>query len=153
MSDRFHLLGQALDTMYEVISFPEGGEPDWERLKLVFDSNAHLTRITPEGLDYFDIPTFQAMATEMLDRGVYTSFYEKEVARRADIFGGLAHVLSAYETRRHPDAVSCLARGVNSIQLLWNERSWRVVSLVWDEETERNPIDLGRLFTKEGPRG
>jgi hypothetical protein len=43
---------------------------------------------------------------------VYTSFYEEEqVARRAQIFGSLAHVLSAYETKRIPDASSCLARG------------------------------------------
>jgi hypothetical protein len=56
------------------------------------------------------------MAVEMLDRGVYISFYEEEIAPRAQTFGSLAHVLSAYETKRSPDASSCLARGSSEVQ-------------------------------------
>jgi hypothetical protein len=149
VSDRLHLLDEALAALYEVISFPEGGEPDWDRMAHVFHSSARLTRITPEGTDYFDLASFRAMATEMLDLGVYTSFFEKEVTRRADVFGSVAHVLSAYETRGRADASSCLARGVNSIQLLWDGRSWRVLSLLWDEETERSRLDVPQLFTEE----
>ncbi len=153
LSDRIHLLDQTLRCMYEAISFREGEEPDWGRIKAVFLPNARLTRVTPEGIEYFDLETFQAMAMEMLDRGVYTSFFEQEVARKAEVFGALAHVLSAYETKRSPIARGCLARGVNSIQLLWNGQSWRVLSLLWDEETERNPLDLRQVFDKEAIRG
>jgi hypothetical protein len=135
--------------MYAVISFPEGGEPDWERMKIVFHSQARFTRITPEGIDYFDLQSFQAMAVEMLDRGVYTSFYEEEIARRAQIFGSLAHVLSAYQTKRSPEASSCLARGANSIQLLWEGGSWLVLSLLWDEARPGNPLDIHQLFATE----
>ena len=135
--------------MYETISFSEGGEPDWERMRTVFMPNARLTRITPEGVDYFDIQTFEEMAMEMLDRGVYTSFFESEVARRTELFDDLAHVLSVYETRRSPDAQSCLARGVNSIQLLWNGKVWRVLSLLWADETERSPLDVSKIFANE----
>ncbi len=149
MGDQIHLLGQTLQAMYEAISFREGGEPDWERMKAVFLPNAHLTRVTPRGIEYFDLQTFQAMATEMLDQRLYTSFFEREVARKAEVFGALAHVLSAYETRRSPNARSCLARGVNSIQLLWNNHSWRVLSLLWDEASEGNPLDLRQVFGKE----
>ena len=88
-------------------------------MKAIFLSNARFARVTPEGIDYFDLQTFQAMAAEMLDRGVYTAFFELEVARRVDIFGAVAHVVSAYESKRSPNATSCLARGVNSIQALW----------------------------------
>ncbi len=153
LSDRVHLLDQTLRCMYEAISFREGEEPDWERIKAVFLPNARLTRVTPEGIEYFDLQAFEAMAMEMLDQGVYTSFFEQEVARRAEVFGALAHVLSAYETKRSPIANGCLARGVNSIQLLWNGQSWRVLSLLWDEETEGNPLDLRQVFDKEGFRG
>lgn len=90
---------------------------------------------------------------ESLDLGVYTGFHEQEIARRAEVFGALAHVLSAYETRRSPNAVGYLARGVNSIQLLWDGTSWRVLSLLWDEETERTPLDLQQIFASEVKRG
>jgi hypothetical protein len=149
MEIRFGLLNETLTAMYEVISFPEGGEPNWNRMKEIFLPNARLARITPEGIDYFDLESFQAMATEMLDRGVYTAFFEQEVARRALIFGAVAHVLSVYETKRSPRASSCLARGVNSIQALWSGHSWRVLSLLWDEETERNQLDIKQLLASE----
>ena len=147
--DHTDALDKTLREMYEVISFPEGGEPDWERMKTVFHSRARFTRITPEGIDYFDFQSFQAMAMEMLDRGVYTSFFEEEIARQAQIFGSLAHVLSAYETKRNPGASSCLARGVNSIQLLWTGSSWLVLSLLWDEGGPGNLLDMRRLFATE----
>ncbi len=147
--NRADALDKTLRQMYAVISFPEGGEPDWEGMKAVFHPQAQLTRVTPEGIDHFDLQSFQAMATEMLDRGVYTAFFEQEIARREHTFGSLAHVLSAYETKRSPEAASCLARGVNSIQLLWEGASWRVLSLLWDEAMPGNPFDLKQLFAAE----
>ncbi len=123
-----------LSRLYEVISFPEDGEPDWEGMTRVFSPHARVTRVTPEGTDYFDLPTFQAMARELLRIGAYTAFYEHEVARRVERFGNVAHVTSAYETRRHPHARACLGRGVNSVQLVRENGEWRVLSLCWDED-------------------
>jgi hypothetical protein len=152
-NERQRLLGRALDAMYESISFPEGGEPDWKRMQSVFHRNARFVRVTPEAIDYLDMRSFQAMALEMLDRGVYTSFFENEIARRVEIFGSIAHVLSAYETKRSPEATSFLARGVNSIQLLWDGTSWRVLNLTWDEESDCNFMDIDRMFAIEEPNG
>jgi len=150
---RLHRLNETLQAMYQVISFAEGAEPDWARMNTVFFPHARLTWITPEGVDCLDLPTFQAMATEMLDRGVYTSFFEHEIARRTCIFGALAHVLSAYETRCTPHAASCLARGLNSIQLLWNGNGWRVLNLAWDEAAASDRPDLAQIFLDEVTRG
>lgn len=153
MIDRTQLMDSTIRALYEVISFPEGGDPDFQRMNQVFAPSARITRVTPEGVDSFDLPTFQEMVMESLDLGVYTGFHEQEIARRAEVFGALAHVLSAYETRRSPNAVGYLARGVNSIQLLWDGTSWRVLSLLWDEETERTPFDLQQIFASEVKRG
>jgi len=123
-----------LARLYEVISFPEGGEPDWSGMTEVFSPHARITRITPEGTDYLDLPTFQAMAQELLRVGAYTAFHEQEVACRVERFGNVAHVASAYETRRDPAARACLSRGINSLQLVRENDAWRVLSLCWDEE-------------------
>jgi hypothetical protein len=122
-----------LRRLYEVISFPAGGAPDWEGMRGVFSRWARITRVTPEGVDALELPSFEAMFTEMLDSGFVTSFHEEEISRRVDVFGSVAHVLSVYETKRAPDARSPLSRGINSIQLLWDGVRWAIVSLVWDE--------------------
>jgi len=127
-------IGRVLVRLYEVISFADGGEPDWAGMSEVFSPHARITRIVPEGIDYFDLPTFQAMARELIVVGAYTGFHEREVSRRVDRVGEVAHVLSAYETRREPGARECLGRGINSIQLIRESGEWRVLSLCWDDE-------------------
>jgi hypothetical protein len=117
------LLSHTLQSMYRVISFAEGDEPDWDGMKQVFAPNARLTRITPDRVEHFDLASFQLMAQEMLDLGIYTGFYEHEVARRAEIFGSLAHVLSIYETKRDAMAAGYLGRGL--ISLLTRACTWR----------------------------
>jgi hypothetical protein len=133
LDPRQTLLESTLQRLYEVISFPEGGGPDFDGMKQLFVPCARVTRITPEGTDELDLPGFQSMVDEMLDVGVFTSFYEVEVARRVERFGCVAHVLSLYETKRSEKAASVLGRGINSIQLMWNGEAWRIVSLLWDE--------------------
>jgi hypothetical protein len=132
--------------LYEVISFDEGGEPNWERMSSLFSKHARITRITPDGTDYFDVQGFQAMAKEALDLGLYTQFHEVEVRRDERRFGGLAHVLSAYETRQSRDAKEPFARGVNSLQLILEAGGWKVLSLFWDEENTSSPLSLPALF-------
>lgn len=144
-------ISRLLERLYEVISFPEGGEPDWAGMTEVFSRHARITRVTPEGTDYFDLPTFQAMAQELLRVGAYTAFHEREVARRVELFGSVAHVKSAYETRVDPAARACLGRGVNSLQLVLENDSWRVLSLCWDEEALRER-DV-RALVEEAPHG
>lgn len=135
-----------MDAMYEVISFSEGSEPDWERMAHVFLPDARLTRITPEAVDSYDLASFRTMASEMLEKGVYTAFHEAEVARKADVCGAVAHVLSAYETKTRPGATTCLSRGVNSVQLLWDRGRWRVLSLFWDETPDGQKVDVAATF-------
>jgi hypothetical protein len=126
-------LDEALRRVYEVISFPEGSAPDWAGIRKLFAPWARITRVTPEGTDALDVDGFEAMFTEMIDTGAVLSFFEYEVGRRLDMFGSVAHVLSAYETKSSPDASRPFGRGLNSIQLVWDGKKWVVASIVWDE--------------------
>jgi hypothetical protein len=63
-----------------------------------------------------------------------TGLFQREVARRAERFGGVAHAFSTYESRRAPGDARPFARGANSVQL-WNDgRRWWVVTLLWEAE-------------------
>jgi hypothetical protein len=82
----------------------------------------------------------------MLELGIFTSFHERELVRSQRIFGDVAHVLSAYETKQNEWAKEPFARGVNSIQLIREPDGWRVLSLLWDEEGPSTPLVLEQLF-------
>ena len=137
-----------IEALYDVISFDEGGEPDWARMRTLFSPHARITRVTPEGTDYLDVAGFQELAKEVFDLGTYTRFFEIEVLRDERRFGGLAHVLSAYETRQSRGAREPFARGVNSLQLIREQGEWKVLSLFWDEERTDNPLALPALFDR-----
>jgi hypothetical protein len=64
-------------------------------------------------------------------------FYELEIGRRIDLFGNIAHVLSAYEARTALDDAEPQRRGINSIQLFRDpDKGWRIVAMLWDNERE-----------------
>jgi hypothetical protein len=62
----------------------------------------------------------------------------------------MAQVWSRYETRRNRDAQAPLGRGVNSIQLIQDGDTWRVLGLLWDETAARPDLDFGALSRKDG---
>lgn len=142
-----------LRQLYAVISFEEGGEPNWAGLEQLFSSHARITRITPEGTDYMDPGSFLAMTRNLVDIGAYTSFFEFEVARTVERFGDIAQVWSVYETRRNRTAREALVRGVNSIQLIRERDAWRVLGLLWDETHADPGLEAARLFAKGGAHG
>jgi len=146
-------IAQLLARLYQVISFEEGGEPDFDGLVELFAEHARITRLTPEGTDFLDLPGFLEMTRNLLDVGAYTSFYEFELARQIQRFGDFAQVFSVYETRRHRAAPGALNRGVNSIQLARREQGWRVLSLVWDETHAHPDLDLQSVFSEGGVHG
>jgi len=137
-------IASLLEQLYAVISFEEGGEPDWRGLQALFSSHAHITRITPEGTDHLNPQSFLAMTRNMLEAGAYTSFYEFELGRSVRSFGNVAQVWSLYETRSHRRATRALGRGINSIQLIREGDAWRVLGLSWDETQAHPTLDLSR---------
>ncbi|MFI5308117.1 MAG: hypothetical protein ACHQ53_12230 [Polyangiales bacterium] len=125
-------LDELIRRFYEVISFEDGGTPDWESMACLFSKHARITRVTPEAIDYMDLSSFRSMAEELLEVGAFTSFFERELTRRTDRFGDVIHIASAYETRVSPTARDYLERGVNSLQLIREDGRWKIVSLCWD---------------------
>lgn len=129
-------LDELMRAFYEVISFEDGSAPNWTSMARLFSQHARITRVTPEGIDYMDLASFRAMAEELIEVGAFTSFYEREIARRTERFGAVIHVASAYETKISATATDYLERGVNSLQLIRENGSWQIISLCWDIQAE-----------------
>src|SRR2546426_2544228 len=130
---------------YDVISGPAGKKRDWKRGRSLFISGA---RLIPTAVDAGrnDVD----LAPQVLDVDAYiarvepyfatTGFYEKEVARRVEQFGRIAHVWSTYESRHDADDPKPFVRGINSIQLFNDGRRWWILSIYWQHETAAHPI-------------
>ena len=54
-------------------------------------------------------------------------FMEKEIGREVISYGTITHVFSTYEILAAPDAPEPAARGINSLQLFWDDVTDRVV--------------------------
>jgi hypothetical protein len=67
-------------------------------------------------------------------------FYEKEIARRTEQFGNIAHVWSIYESRHNEDDPEPFMRGINSIQLFNDGNRWWIVNIYWQQEDPDSPI-------------
>ena len=67
-------------------------------------------------------------------------FFEREIGRKTEQYGGVVHVFSTYDSKRTLEDEKPFMRGINSIQL-WNDgKRWWIVSVLWQSETPDNPI-------------
>jgi hypothetical protein len=132
---------------YDVISGPAGQKRDWDRERSLFLPGA---RLIPTGHAPGITDSSGKLAPQILDIEAYIArvepffaangFFEKEVARRTDQFGQIAHVWSTYESRRSADDPEPFMRGINSIQLFHDGTRWWIVGIYWQHESAEHPI-------------
>jgi hypothetical protein len=128
--------------VYDVISGDAGEARDWDRFESLFTEGATLSavqrrqdgtvgraRMTPE--------SYRANSGPVLERD---GFHEYEIGRVTEEYGLIAHVFSAYESKRRADDATPFARGINSLQLMNDGDRWWIVSIFWQGESEAYPI-------------
>ncbi|HYM62037.1 MAG TPA: hypothetical protein VEZ11_14240 [Thermoanaerobaculia bacterium] len=128
-----HDLDTIIGAMYETVCFEPGERPDWNREREIFAPGARLVRVTDDGVFEFDLDSYETNFEAMIDSGAMPSFWEAELWRVTDQFGEMAHVLSAYESRRCRDG-EFLGRGVNSMQLFRLDGRWWISAMIWRRE-------------------
>jgi hypothetical protein len=126
-------LDAIITAMYETVSYPKGGHPDWEREAQIFAPGARMVRMNDSGVFEFDLETYRVDFERMIAEGELPSFWEAEIWRETRQFGDMAHVLSAYETRRSAES-EVINRGVNSIQLFQKDGRWWISAMIWRRE-------------------
>ncbi len=140
--------------VYAAISGP-AGQRDWDRLRSLFHPSARLITCFPSPRDneksltatrVFTIEEFiKAIAPRVKTEG----FFEREIARRVERFGAVAHIFSTYESRHAQDDPKPFTRGINSIQLFFDGKRWWTVTIFWDSERPGQAIPSEYLPKKE----
>ncbi len=125
---------------YEIVSGKAKEKRNWERDNSLHHKNAQYfffnrmndkLEITTMSLD-----AFHKLTDEIIEED---GFFESEINREVRIFGKMAHVWSSYETRLVKDG-PVVRRGINSIQLLYENNRWFIVSWVFEGETKESRI-------------
>jgi hypothetical protein len=139
---------------YDAISGPAGHKRDWDRERSLYYPGA---RLIPTGQPDAD----KGLAPEMLDVDGFIAraegyiaeqgFYEKEIARRTEQFGHIAHVWSTYESRHNLDDPEPFMRGINSFQLFHDGSRWWIVTIYWQHESAADPIPKKYLLNQPTP--
>jgi hypothetical protein len=136
-------------SLYDVISGPPGPR-NWDRFRSLFAPGARL------------IPTGRRQTGEVVSRSLTpedyaqrnsalmekSGFFEREISKRVEKFGNIAHVFSTYESRHAKDEEKPFARGINSIQLMNDGKRWWIVTVFWQGEDDKNPLPAEYLRTR-----
>ena len=149
-AEEFGTIDSILKAVYGVISGPAGQKRDWGRMRSLFQPEAKMIAVgkTQAGeirKRVFTVDEYIKGSGPYLER---EGFFEKEVARRVEEYGNIAHVFSTYEARHKAGDAKPFMRGINSFQL-WNDgKRWWVVNLFWQGEDGTTP--LPEKYLKDG---
>ncbi len=132
-----------MKAVYDVISGEAGEKRDWDRFRTLFHKDA---RLIPSGKN----PTTGIVSARSLSPEDYikgnapffekNGFFEKEIARKTDVYGNVAQVFSTYAAYKTAADKEPFMRGINSFQLLNDGTRWWVLTIYWQAETKENPI-------------
>jgi hypothetical protein len=141
-----------IKAVYDVISGDAGQPRDWDRMRSLFHRDA---RLIPSGKN----PNTGVFGARAMTPDDYIrrnepffakeGFYEREVARRTEIFGNIAHAFSTYESFHKKDEKTPFMRGINSIQLLNDGKRWWIMTIYWQAETPETPLPKEYLKSRK----
>ena len=118
---------------YDGISGPAGKKRDWDRERSLYFPGARLIPTAMNAGAENDDPStgLTGLAPQILDIDGFIArvepffkengFYEKEIARRTEQFGNIAHVWSIYESRHNEDDPEPFMRGITAFSFSTTE--------------------------------
>lgn len=136
--------------VYNVISGPAGQKRNWDRFRSLFVPGARLipTGRRPSGEVAARVLTpddYIQRSSALLEQN---GFFEREISRRLEKYGNVAHIFSTYESRHKLEDEKPFARGINSIQLMNDGKRWWIVTIFWQNEDEKNPLPAEYLRSR-----
>jgi hypothetical protein len=136
--------------LYNVISGPAGEKRNWDRFRSLFYSGARLipTGHRPTGEHIARVGTPEDYITRSSPLLEQNGFFEREISRRTERFGNIAHIFSTYESRHKAEDEKPFARGINSIQLMNDGKRWWILTVMWQGEDEKTPLPAEYLRTR-----
>lgn len=140
--DDVSTLDGIMKAYYDVVTIKKGEKISHERDSLLHIPGALVGNVVAEknnrvSLSYNSLKDWHKISDPQVEK---TGFYEAEIGRKVEIFGGVYHVWSTYESR-YESAGKVIDRGINSIELYFDGNRFWIITWVFDAERPgNNPI-------------
>jgi hypothetical protein len=123
-----------INAYYDVVSGSSSDPWNFERDNFIHSKDAVITRLDENGK-----AESHALEAEYIPVALSPKedFYEKEIKRMVNQYGNIAQVWSAFEIRTDPK-IESNTRGLNSVQLHFENGRWYIDSWTCEMETEKN---------------
>ncbi len=146
-SSKVFTVDNIIKTLYTTISGEKGKARNWKQFKSLFHEDA---KLIPSGENKEGVFKIRYISPDEYIKSsgkwlVENGFFEKEIHRETQQFGNLVHVFSTYQSFYSETDETPFMRGINSIQLLYDNNRWWIVNIYWTNETELNPIPKAYL--------
>ena len=131
-----------LAALYDVISGPAGQARNWDRMRTLFIPEARLIA-TGKRQDGTMAKRVMSVEDYITTSGPFlekNGFFEEEIGRTVEQFGGIVQVFSSYASKRNAADEKPFIRGINSIQLWHDGKRWWIVTVFWQAESPETPI-------------
>ena len=130
-------LDSIIHNLYGVISGDAGVKRNWILFHYLFLPDAKL--MPAQENKSGEVVVSYLSPQDYVDRsGPYLEekgFHEVELARQTERFGNIAHVISTYAAYQKSTDEKPFMRGINSIQLLYDNNRWWIANIYWQAES------------------
>lgn len=129
-----------ITTLYDVISGP-AGQRDWERFSSLYKEGAMMGAIseTEDGELRYVTMTPEQYHQRNDEYFKQNGFWEEEMGREVFQFGEIATVQTAFKIKSAEDG-KVTRRGVNTVQLVYDQNRWWITNVTWNNERGKNKI-------------
>lgn len=136
-------------SLYNVISGPAGEARNWNRMRSLFLPEGKLvaTAVRPTGEVVKRVLTVEDYITQSGPVLEKNGFFEKEINRKQEVYGHIAHCFSTYEARKTTTDAEPFMRGINSIQLYHDGKRWWILTVFW--QTENKDLLIPKEYLKQ----
>jgi hypothetical protein len=141
-SDDVESINAIISALYNVISGPAGEARNWNRMRSLFLPEAKMvaTGVRPSGEIVKRVMTVEDYISQNGPVLEKNGFFEKEIHRKQEVYGHIAHCFSTYEARKTATDAQPFMRGINSIQLYNDGKRWWILSVFWQSENKELPL-------------
>ncbi|MDZ7659296.1 hypothetical protein [Fodinibius sp.] len=129
-----------INALYDVISGP-AGQRNWERFSSLYKEEATMGAISKA--EDGTLRYISMTPDEYRDRNdeyfKKNGFWEEEIAREVFQFGEIATVQTSFKIKSAEDG-KVSRRGVNTVQLVYDQDRWWITNITWNSERDDNKI-------------
>jgi len=124
----------------DIISGEIGEERDWDAFRNLFAPTAQTIVVNPKAPPHSQIMSMNIEEFIRYIGPMYAKdgFLEVETGITINEFNGIANVFQSYEAKNLKGNYE--EKGINSLQLVYNQDRWWIVSVTWTNADKNNPI-------------